>query len=129
VGSIVLIGPNSRSEDFSPQGLFENVFWPFVVHSHICPAAICGCVIGCTAWACTAGGAVGGNCSAVNCGDGLWGVTEAAGTIAAIAGLGGGRVFGADRLFEPTVIATAIAAVEIPPKIQGARSLYLSIAD
>jgi hypothetical protein len=124
----VLIGPNSRSEDFSPQGLFENVFWPFVIHSHICPAAICGCVIGCRAWAWTAGGAVGGNCSAVNCGDGLRDIAEAAGTIAAIAGLGAGRVFGADRLFEPTVIAIAIAAVEIPPKIQGARSLNLSIA-
>jgi hypothetical protein len=131
VGSIVLIGPNSRSEDFSPQGLFENVFWPFVVHSHICPAATCGCAKGCTALACgvAPGGAAGDNCSAGNCGNGLVDIAETAGRISAIAGLAAGKVFGAVRLLEPTVTATAIAAVEIAPKIQGARSLYLSIAD
>ena len=32
-GSILLIGPISRTEDLSPHGASENVFWPLVVHS------------------------------------------------------------------------------------------------
>jgi hypothetical protein len=35
VGSILLIGPISRSEDLSPQGLSEKAFWPFIVHCQI----------------------------------------------------------------------------------------------
>ena len=35
VAFIVLIGRTSMRVDFSPQGLLENVFNPFVVHSQI----------------------------------------------------------------------------------------------
>lgn len=125
----MLTGPSSRSADFSPQGLFENVFWPFVIHSQIWPAATTGCVNDCMAgasgWGCAVVAAA--NVSA-NGGAGSGGA-DAIGNIFPIAELGARRAFGAVRLLEPRVIASAIAAVAIAPRIQGARSLYLSMAD
>jgi|SRR5882724_1182617 len=53
VGSILLIGPISRSEGLSPHRVSENVFWPLIVHSHIWlfdsiggAAAVCICAAG-----------------------------------------------------------------------------------
>jgi hypothetical protein len=44
---MVLIGPTSSSVDFSPQGLLEKVFTPFVVQTQICPACVSGWTAAC----------------------------------------------------------------------------------
>jgi hypothetical protein len=131
VASIVLIGPNSRSEDFSPHGLFEKVFWPLVVHSQICPGGAAGSVTAGIAWdsdwAGGVGGAGTGNGSADNCGGELLKIAEGEGSISAIAGEGVCRGFAAVPALPATAITAATVAVAIAPKIQGPRSLYLYI--
>ena len=128
-----LIGPTSSSVDFSPQGLLEKVFTPLVRHSQICPGT-CG-------WAavCTGGGeglsaesgcAVGGEA----CG-GVCGAACAVTCAGACAVVGAGRTCGAGsraaatggkvasgRCVETAAKATAMAAADRPPKIQGSKS-------
>ena len=53
IGSILLIGPISRSVDFSPHGLSEKVFRPFIVHSQIWRfGSECGAIGGVTCRIC-----------------------------------------------------------------------------
>lgn len=131
MASIVLIGPNSRSEDFSPHGLLEKVFWPLVVHSQICPTGAASCVSAGTALISDSVGGVGGaetgNGSAGNGGGELLKIADGEGRISAIAGEGVCRALAAVPPLPPTVITAATVADAIPPKIQGPRSLYLCI--
>jgi hypothetical protein len=117
VGSILLIGPMSRSEDLSPHGLSEKVFMPFILHSQIWRvASTVGAV----------GGVTGRICATVKVGAGAGAVGTSAGNIRAAVWLGAGELFGAIPFVQPTVIAIARVAIDSPPNIHGGRFLPLS---
>src|SRR5580698_5899065 len=133
---MVLTGPTSSNVDFSPQGLLEKVFTPLVVHSQICP----GCTSGATAvCACVDRGAESG-CVAgeVACATAAIGCTGAGAVGARAGGVGSGAAgcaartcgakVGASRWVDTAAKATAIAAADRPPRIQGSksRSLFMS---
>ena len=139
VGFMVLMARTSSRDDFSPQGLLENVLTPLITHCQIWPFCTSGSTIAC-AW----GGAAG---SAAVSGSG----TEAGATVgaaatvatgasvakvAAVAEAGadvtcvlvaptGGELGAADLWAEATVMTTAIVATDSPPTIQGSRSVWL----
>src|SRR5580704_12213569 len=119
-----LIGPTSSSVDFSPQGLLEKVFTPLVRHSQICPGT-CGSAAVCTGGGeglsaesgCAASGAVCGGACAVTCaGACAMGAGSTCGGSCAAAT--GGKV-ASGRCVETAAKATAMAAADRPPKIQG----------
>jgi len=122
---MVLIGPTSSSVDFSPQGLLEKVFTPLVVHAQIRPLAASGSTAVCASsgggtGAAAESGSVAGEaaCAVVAVGKVVGKVVgEAAGCAAA----SGGEV-GAARCVETAAKATAMAAADRPPKIQGSKS-------
>src|SRR5580698_3665549 len=120
---MVLTGPTSSNVDFSPQGLLEKVFTPLVVHSHICP----GCTSGATAvCACVDGGAESG-CVAgeVACATAAIGCTGAGAGAGGVEARAGGAKVGASRWVDTAAKATAIAAADRPPRIQGSKSRSL----
>ena len=132
VGFIVLMGPTSRSVDFSPQGLLEKVLTPSVVHSQICPLgaedwdAFCACsadccAVGsrsglCAAAAVGAAGAAAGDAEAA---------CETGGGVDCTATIGSGRRGDAVRLDDTAVMATATAVADRAPNIQGSKSRSL----
>jgi hypothetical protein len=125
---MVLIGPTSSSVDFSPQGLLEKVFTPLVVHSQICPPDTSGATA-----ACVCGGADGaaefGSAADESAVDS--GAAEGAGKVvvagAACAATTCGATTGSALCVEAAAKATAMAAADRPPKIQGSKSRSLFI--
>lgn len=121
---MVFIGPTSRSVDLPPHGLPAKVFWPLMVHSQIWLAAdgwfgVCA-GRGVAAKVGTAAG-TGGEVGAGELSTGAWGLRCAVGW------LDGRKLGAAVLLVEATVIASATAAIERPPKIHGSRSRSLSM--
>ncbi|MEO7206426.1 MAG: hypothetical protein ABI356_12400 [Steroidobacteraceae bacterium] len=128
---MVLIGPTSSSVDFSPQGLLEKVFTPLVVHTQIRPAAACGSTAVCA----SSGPGTGAASESGRAG------AEAVCAFVAVSKLGGnvvgetadgaaasGGELGAARCIETAAKATAMAAADRLPKIQGSnsRSFFMS---
>src|ERR1700680_503509 len=120
VGSIMLIGPISRSEDLSPHGLSEKVSMPFILHSQTSRFASTFGAIGAVTGRMCATGKVGAGAGAV--------VTSAAGNIWAAVWLCAGELFGANAFAQPTVIAIARVAIDSLPKIHGRRFLPLCMS-
>src|SRR5580700_8131919 len=126
------MGPTSSSVEFSPQGLLEKVFTPLVVHSQICPACTCGSTAVCAGGVeglgaesvNVAGNAAGGPGCGADCDVAVAG--NSCGTRARAAAAGGAKVASA-LWVETAAKATAMAAADRPPKIQGSksRSLYI----
>jgi hypothetical protein len=133
---MVLIGPTSRSADFSPQGLSEKVLTPLVVHSQIRPLGsddgelICasanrdgsdrtaGWGVGAAAGSATAK-EVAGNATA----------KEVAGDSAGSAlKLRACRFLEAMLWIEPAPMAIAMLAITSPPDIHGSKSLSLRMS-
>jgi len=131
----VLIGRTAMSVDFSPQGLLENVFIPFVVHSQICPLCAGGSALSCDC-ALIKGAGSGSATDAVTGSRAVAGVAVAAVAIVVevagasrggdtgvdvtclVAALAGGKLVGTVLLGEAIVMTAATAATENPPKIQ-----------
>jgi hypothetical protein len=135
---MMLIELNSRSVELLPQGLSENVRWPFVVHSQIWPPA--GAVAGGAGAAAKSGAAMGaeagaGAGAAVDAGTGVGAdadasvgaATDFAGNGLAVAGFAGACELLGANLLELTAKATATQATDTAPMIHGRRSLCLSI--
>ena len=127
---MMLIGLISRSVDFAPQGLSENVFCPFVVHSQTWPPDGTGGAKGSTGAGAAAGAGTAAAMSAVTGADGVGGGATAAtgiGEGGRVAWIGAWAAPGAN-LYEPTVTAAATQASNNPEKIHGKRSFCLPMA-
>jgi hypothetical protein len=139
---MVLIARTASREDFSPQGLLENVLTPLVTHCQIWPL----CTAGSCAWA-AGGGTVSGSGTEVGTTAGAAATVATAGSVATAAALeaaGNDGEFGAaacalaapsgDKLgaavlpAEATVMTTATAATDSPPKTQGSKPVWFFMA-
>ena len=125
----MLIGPTSSRVDFSPQGLFEKVFTPRVVHSQIWPLSAAGSgaagIVG--AGTPDAGVAAGSDAMGTRIGSGLGG---GAGVASRETGNDGSRAAAtagvcrlqvAEDLVETAVMASAAPATNKAPRIHGSR--------
>jgi hypothetical protein len=118
---MVLIGPTSSSVDFSPQGLLEKVFTPLVVHAQIRPLAASGSTAVCASSGGGTGAAAESGSVAGEAACAVVAVGKVVGEAAGCATASGGEV-GAARCVETAAKATAMAAADRPPKIQGSKS-------
>ena len=147
---MVLIERTSSRDDLSPQGLLEKVLTPLVTHCQIWPL----CTAGSCAWA-AGGGTVSGSDTEVGTTAGAAATVATAGsaatvatagsvaTVAALEAAGNDGEFGAaaralaapsgDKLgaavlpAEATVMTTATAATDSPPKTQGSKPVWFFI--
>lgn len=139
---MVLMARNSSRDDFSPQGLLENVLTPLVMHCQIWPLCTAGSAVACAWVACSGAVSESGTEAGITAGAAATVATGApVATVAAVAGAGedsesradatcavaapGGLRLGATGLpAEATVMTTATTATDSPPKIQGSRSVW-----
>ena len=138
---MVLIERTSSRVDLSPQGLLEKVLTPLVTHCQIWPL----CTAGSCPWD-AGGGTVSGSDTEAGTTAGAAATVATAGsvaTVAALAAAGNDGEFGAaagalaapsgDKLgaavlpAEATVMTTATAATDSPPKTQGSKPVWFFI--
>jgi len=146
---MVLIARTSIRDDFSPQGLLENVLTPLVMHCQIWPFCAGGSdvprawAVVCAWVACSGAVSESGTEAGITAGAAATAVVSV-GTVATlveVAGPGNDGESGADVTcavaaptgdklgaavlpVEATVMTTATAATDSPPKIQGSRSVW-----
>jgi hypothetical protein len=148
---MVLTVRTSSRDDFSPQGLLENVLTPLVTHCQIWPLCTSGSAV-VRAWA-PGGGTVSGSDTEAGTTAGAAATVATAGSVATVAALTAagnndgefgaaacalaapsGDKLGGDKLgaavlpAEATVMTTATAATDSPPKTQGSKPVWLFMA-
>jgi hypothetical protein len=123
---MVLMGPISSRVDFSPQGLFEKVLTPRVVHSQIWPLSTAGSGVAGTGDAGGAGSAAAGRRVPSGRGGAVVASRETGNDGPGAAAIAGGcRLKVEDDLVETAVMASATPATNKVPRIHGSRSRSL----